>query len=199
MWLNCRVTDDLLHNWEDRLVFRREPIFISPALRLLLPAHTLVLSPAEFRENQYYASLDHQDTYNLYTMDRGGLGVTFMSPAEIDHLQASARQQLMAFQLQRGRGQIYSPDWFESAGVACPTERDLVATETGPMYALRHDTWWSWSTTARRAWLERYITQGRQPCLSPSLPPHFWRRWPTARLLAGTFAPSSGPNCFGSS
>lgn len=200
--LGCRVNEPLIASWEQRLVFEREPVFVTPAERRWLPAGSVVLTGAELRDNYAMAPLDLHDSYNLYAMQRQGLEVAFLTPAEFWDLSEEARQGVMALQAERGRGQIYTEGWLRKLGVTLATgQRDRFTLADGFRFALRHDFWWSLSPEERRRWLQHFVAEGRESCLSSRLRPDQWeqidqRHGPQIRLLAGTFAPTSGPNCF---
>ncbi len=173
------------------MVFEREPVFLSSEEVGLLPTGAVILSAAEFAANSAMAPLDLYDSYDLYRMDRKGLSVAFLTPDEFERLSAAVRQELMAFQARRGRGQIY-------ASLPWATDRDRFTLDGGPRAALRHDVWWRLTMDERRAWLLQFVNEGRESCLSGTLREEQWSRFgPVARALAGTFAPTSGPNCFG--
>ncbi|MFZ5824563.1 MAG: hypothetical protein ACOY94_09570 [Bacillota bacterium] len=200
--LGCRLPEATLASWERRLVFEREPVFVTPAVRRWLPAGAVVLSAAELRENHALAPLDLWDSYGLYRTNRREAEVAFLTPAELWELPEEGRQELMALQAERGRGQIYTEQWLHKVGVSRPGgARDRFEWAGSHRFALRHDAWWTLSPDERRRWLLHFVSEERNSCLSGELSPEEWRRieerhGPQIRLLAGTFAPESGPNCF---
>ncbi|MFZ5814617.1 MAG: hypothetical protein ACOY93_04885 [Bacillota bacterium] len=200
--LGCRITEAIIASWERRMVAEREPIFITAEERRWLPPGSLILTAAEFRENHVMAPLDLFDSYDLYRMNRQGLEVLFLTPAEIGELSEEARLALMALQLERGRGQIYPDGWLRKVGASLPfSGRDRFVNAAGGFFGLRWDAWWALSPEERRRWLLHFVSEGRNSCLSGDLSPDQWE-WidrlhgPQIRHLAGTFAPVSGPNCY---
>lgn len=200
--LGCRVSEATLASWERRIVSEREPFFLTPAERRGLPADAMLLSAAELRENHAIAPLDLWDSYDLYRMRRQGLDVAFLTPAEFWELPETGRQELMALQAERGRGQIYADGWLRKVEAAIATShRDRFAMPDGARLGLRYDAWWALSPEERRRWLLHFVSAERNSCLSGSLSPEFWE-WieqvhgPQIAQLAGTFSPESGPNCF---
>lgn len=201
--LGCRVSDAVIASWEMRLVLEREPIFVTPSASRWLPAGTIKLTGVELGQNFALAPLDLWDTYGFYTMDRKGLEVAFLTPAEFWELPEAGRQELMALQAERGRGQIYTDSWLRKLEISLPSAgRDRFAQPDGSRFALRHDAWWALTPAERRRWLHQFVSQDRISCLSGDLDEDGWARLteqhgPQIRLLAGTFAPHSGPNCLG--
>lgn len=200
--LGCRASDAILAAWEQRIVFEREPIFVTEAERRWLPAGSIILSAKEFADNFAMAPHDLWDSYRLYEMDRKGMEVALLTPAEFWELSEEARQELMALQAARGRGQIYPEAFLRKAEATLLSgARDRIATDDGTRFALRYDAWWALSPEERRRWLLHFVSENRNSCLSGQLSAEQWERidrvhGPQIRLLAGTLSPVSGPNCF---
>lgn len=200
--LGCRVSEATVASWEQRIVFEREPIYVTPAEQKWLPAGTVLLTAGEVRENNVIAPLDLFDSYDLYRMDRSGMEAAFLTPAEFWELSEEARQELMALQAARGRGQIYPESFLRKVDVSLPSgSRDRFNLVDGTRLALRYDAWWALEPEQRRRWLLHFVSEGRNPCMAGELPAEQWERFEQLhgfqiRLLAGTFAPISGPNCF---
>ncbi len=200
--LGCNVSHSLLEAWGRRLVFEREPIFVTPEQQPLLPKGVVLLTREELRANHALAPLDLWDSYSLYQMAREGLEVAFLTPAEVAELPAEARQEIMISQDHRGRGQIYEWGWFDKLGIRLsPDGRDQFTTEDKIKIALRYDQWWALTSDQREQWLTLFVSRDRHPCLAQDLHPDQWERMerlhgPQIRALAGTFAPVSGPNCY---
>lgn len=200
--LGTRVSEATIAAWERRMVFEREPLFVMPELRRWLPTGTVILSSDELRDNYALAPLDLWDSYDLYRMDRRSLEVAFLTPSEFWELPEEVRQALMALQAERGRGQIYTEGWLRKVDARLVSAgRDRFALADGVRFALRHDAWWALDPAERRRWLLHFVSEGRNSCLSGEWTPEQWERierlhGPQIPLLAGTFSPVSGPNCF---
>lgn len=197
------MAEGTISSWEQRLVYEREPIYVTPAERKWLPAGAVVMNSAEVRENHVIAPLDLFDSYDLYRMDRRGMEVAFLTPAEIWDLSDEARQELMALQAARGRGQIYTEGFLRKAEATLVSGgRDrFVAADGISRVALRYDVWQSLSPADQRRWLLHFVSEGRNSCMGGDLPADQWERYTEAhgeqvRLLASAFHPISGPNCF---
>lgn len=200
--LGCRVPEATIASWERRLVFEREPLFVTPEERRWLSPATVILSATELRDNHALAPLDLWDAYDLYQTDRKGTEVAFLTPAEFWELPEEVRQQLMGRQADRGRGQIYTEGWLRKVGVSLAGgSRDRFTLPDGLRLGLRCDAWWMLTPEERHRWLHHFVSGERNSCLSGTLTPEQWERiervhGPQIRLLAGTFSPVSGPNCF---
>lgn len=114
-------------------------------------------------------------------------------------------QALLTLQWQLGRGQIYD------AGIVCswltPDQREyaraytLFGTPDGNKFALDYALWQMLAREAQWHWLAHFISQDRSTCVPNALGDDPWNHIgsqirPHVRQLAGSFAWSSGPNCF---
>lgn len=205
-FLGCALPDSTIAAWEERLVFDPEPLFLSEGDMSLLPAGTLVRSREEFREDFASAPLDLRDTYRTYAVDARADRVALVGASELAALPVRTWRRLAALQGRLDRGQVY--DWAFAARVLGRFPAALRLLEGCSFFAdgrrrviLRHDAWWALAPAARRAWLLAFAGDGQVPCLSSRMGDAVWEGiaqsvGPSVRVLAGTFAERSGPNCF---
>jgi hypothetical protein len=184
--LGCQVDDVTLEAWAKILVFAREPFFLSEHLRQKLPESINVISRNEF--NRRNDSLEFKDAYLTYSVDAAPW-VALLEPAQFRDLGSSLHLQIMMFQVELERGQIYSLEFAQDTlGSECSKlEPDAFAARV----AVRFDTWWSLTRTARHDWLQAVVSEDGLE----SVPLEAISN-PIIRELADSFAISSGPNCF---
>jgi hypothetical protein len=186
--LGCEVDTATLEAWAKVLVFEQEPIFLSNELRQKLPESINVISRADF--NQRDDSLEFKDAYLTYSVGDAPW-VALLEPAQFRDLGSSLHLQIMMFQAELERGQIYSLEFAqEILGSECGRlEPDAFAARV----AIRFDAWRSLSRTARHDWLEAVVSAdggGLQAIPLETITN------PIIRELANSFTTSSGPNCF---
>jgi hypothetical protein len=207
----CVVTAHTRRAWERVLVFPREPVFVTESAVGLLPPETVILERDELAEDFTAAPLELRDSYWTYAVGQDARRVALLAPAEWRSLPSEERAELRGLQWRLGRGQLY--DWSfahdilrNETGVLRRLDAEVFEADGRPMLDLTWDIWWAMSRRARAAWLARYVgtiaSDGEPACLSSTLADPFWAALPArgcgpaVRVLAGTFAGRSGPNCF---
>lgn len=145
--LGCTVPASILESWCHRIVYERQPFYLTePALRLL-PSGLPVYSRAEFSANNADAPMDLVDSYELWNVDRSARWVALLTPGALGLLPADSRTALLRLQWELGRGQIYAlslarqilADWPEALANLTAQVFD---TPSGPHLALDHGAWW---------------------------------------------------------
>lgn len=204
--MGCKISEDLLDSWAERLVFPREPIFLKDDMAKCLLPGTVVLSADEFGANQVAGPLDLRDSYRTYGLKARGLSLALLSPGEFTALPRQTQLDILSFQAEMERGQIYDLHFVASVldnddQLLAVFEPTRFETAQGPKVALRHDLWQSLPKTVQHKWLTRYVSEDEPSCLSSSFSEDRWSDLtqllgPQVRTLAGTFAARSGPNCF---
>jgi hypothetical protein len=184
--LGCEADAATFEAWAKISVFEREPIFLSDKLRQQLPESVHVISREEFREREH--PLEFDDAYLTYSVGEAPW-VALLEPAEFRALGSSLHLQIMMFQAELGRGQIYSLEFAQDVlgSEIEKLEPDVFAARV----AIRFDVWWSLSRTARHNWLEAIVIEDGLTAISAEPVTN-----PIVQELANSFATSSGPNCF---
>lgn len=201
--IGCAVSDGLLERWSSLLVREHAPFFVTEAALSLLPQGAVRLTRSEF--NQMSPGLDLRDSYRTYDVKPEGAFVALIGAAEFRTLPCDARQALLRLQWKLGRGQIY--DLNAIRGMLPVAERPVVegaavfSTPEGEKVALNYEVWHSLSPSGRWRWLLAFVSEDQPACLSGTLSREEWagierQHGSAVRRLAGTFAWSSGPNCF---
>jgi hypothetical protein len=200
--LGCVVSQRLFEHWSSLFVFQQAPFFLTHATQSLLPSGAVCLTRTEFR--QLSLSLDFCDSYATYAVKPEGAFVALINSDEFHAMPPELQQALLHVQWQLGRGHIY--DWQTIRDILTPSEHAAAqsatfATPEGKKVALDYALWQSLSTATRWQWLAQFISEDRRACLSATLSPSAWtwikqQHGPIIRQLAGSFAWSSGPNCF---
>jgi hypothetical protein len=178
--LNARVPAELARRWASWLAPERQPFFLTglQAARLGLTAGERVTDP------------QLRDTYAVW--DDRDLVVAWLDEAEFLRLPRTRRAALLRAQLAHGRAGV--PAVRRWSGVVGPA---AAAQGDGHRFV-----WWP-SLLAGRAEtvLADLVTDGMVPGRLGEVPDRIWHAacslLPGARGLADTFAPGSGPNCFG--
>jgi hypothetical protein len=184
--LGCRVDVATLEAWAKILVFAREPIFLSNDLREKLPEFLNVISRANF--NQHDDPLEFKDSYLTYSVGVAPW-VALLEPAQFRNLKPELQLEIMTLQSELGRGQIHPLEFAQEilGSEFIKLEPDVFSDRV----AIRFNTWWSLSKTARENWLEAVVSEdGLQAIPLEKITS------PVIRELANSFATSSGPNCF---
>jgi hypothetical protein len=184
--LGCEVDDATLEAWAKLLVFAREPIFLSNKLHKKLPESVAVISRNNF--NQRDDSLEFKDAYLTYSVGAAPW-VAMLEAAQFRMLEPALQLKIMMLQSELGRGQIYTLEFAQKilGTEFSKFEPDVFAARV----AIRFDTWWSLSRTARHNWLEAVVSEDGLKSVPLETVTN-----PIIRELANSFATSSGPNCF---
>jgi hypothetical protein len=178
--LNARVPAALLRQWAGWLAPARQPFFLTEqeAAEAGLAAGGLITDP------------QLRDTYQMWADH--DLVVAWLDEAEFMALPQAARARLLRAQLAHGRANVPAVRrWSALAGPAAAAQAD------GHRFV-----WWP-SLLAGHAGevLEDLVTDGMVPGCLARVPDSIWAAaaslLPGARALSDTFAPGSGPNCFG--
>lgn len=178
--LGVDVNPNLLALWQRWLAPEIQPFFVESLRSWPKSGLTGDLS-AELR-----------DTYKVWKLDRS-LKTLWLDEESFFALPRAERARLVRSQVAHGRG-------------AVPTVRqwaDLIDPVTLRSQADGHRfVWWPrLITRCPEAILLRTVATGELPSRHREVPSHTWDRCavllPGARSLAGSFAESSGPNCFG--
>jgi hypothetical protein len=129
-----------------------------------------------------------RDTFELYSVPTG-MACRSITAADFAALPRAERATLVRFQHTAGRSQV-------------PSVRAWPALKTAGQADGHRFVWWPGLLTGReQEILFAYLREGRRPSRHAEVPEPVWEAaaslLPGARGLAGTFAPGSGPNCFG--
>ena len=201
--LGCMISPALVDRWAALLVHEVAPFFVPDAAQALFPQHVVTFSRAEFRH--VAPSLEFCDSYTTWAVHADGTHVALLSPTEFRALPRDTQQALVQWQWQFGRGQVYDACVVQSFLSVSEWEATcahaLFATPDGDKVALDHALWWSLTRASQWRWLMHFLTEDRSICLSNTLTRAQWSHLttfhgPSLRHLAGSFASSSGPNCF---
>ncbi|MEY2471252.1 MAG: hypothetical protein QOK28_581 [Actinomycetota bacterium] len=121
------------------------------------------------------------DTYHLWRIDKS-LRVMWLTEDEFFALPRAERAQLVRQQVVADRG-------------AVPTVRGWADVVDARAQADGHRFVW-WPSLVTKAAVVRHVATGRLVSRHREVKASTWRRLPSARAIAGTFAAGSGPNCF---
>jgi len=191
--LGCQVSEDQFASWEKLLVPEVAPYFYVADIDL--PADSLILSRKTFSAAGF--DLAFRDTYTTYAVSHDAGWVVLLTSAQFDALPLLTQQALLAAQCQHKRGQVYP--WEQVEKFLSPFSVEIeprCVTISGSRYVVLDTKIWALLTPdVRRQWLIDYI-QSDTPtvCLSSEYASRCTN--PIVRQLAGTFAATSGANCF---
>jgi hypothetical protein len=121
------------------------------------------------------------DTYHLWRVDKS-LGVRWLEEDEFVALPRAERARLVRQQVRAGRG-------------AVPTVRGWADLVDARAQADGHRFVW-WPSMITHEIVVRHVEHGRLASRHREVKLSTWRALPSARALAGTFPPGSGPHCF---
>jgi hypothetical protein len=177
--LGIAVSDAQLQRWSFFLAPSYQPFFLTPEQAQVFG---LTLNMPDF-------SPEERDTYQLWNV--GPEQAALLSEAEFLTLDPAQRTELLTIQQEHGRGAVEQAE----------TWRDLlpeVAEQAGGELFI----WWPSLLSERELDIfARLLPRDRSPSLHAEVPEAVWAAagplLPRARELAGSFAPGSGPNCFG--
>jgi hypothetical protein len=188
--LGCKVDDATLEAWAKHLVFAREPIFLSNELREKLPESVNVTARADFNQLDY--PLEFKDAYLTYSVGDAPW-VALFEPTGFRNLESALQIEIMMFQAELERGQICSLEFAQKilGSEFSKLEPDVFSDRV----AIRFDTWWSLSKTARENWLEAVVIKDGLQAISVEVITNPITV-PIILELTNSFATSSGPNCF---
>lgn len=179
--LNIDVPDTLVDQWIE---------WFSPAVQPFLADSDLTASIAE-DSGEVPLAAEVQDTYCLYVLPRG-LQYVWLSEAQFMALPRRTRAALVRAQRTHDRELVPSvKSWAAVVGDRAREQAD------GHRFV-----WWrSLLSGCEEQVLKAHIEDGRRPSRHDEVPEKVWnsaaRALPDARRIAGAFAQSSGPNCFG--
>lgn len=177
--LSVEVDRALLESWRGWIAPRRQPFLVEQGT-------------AGDRDRARDLSPELRDSYTLWKVSEP-FDVLWLEEGEFFDLPRAARAELVRAQVRRNRGSV-------------PTVRrwaDLLDQASIRSQADGHRfVWWpSLLSVDDRDVLTRIVETGEQHSRHREVEPGTWRRAssvvPAAEALAGTFARSSGPNCFG--
>lgn len=179
--LDIDVPPELVERWVAWFAPAEQPFLVDEALagKLGLPVQDASMS-AELR-----------DTYEIYGLP-DGVGVVWLAESQLLSLAKPDRAALVRAQVRQERGVVPSVRSWSSV-------LDHRAAQQGDGHRF---VWWpSLLAGLEEPVLRGYIEEGRRPSQHAAVPEQVWEAaadlLPDARRLAGTFAPASGPNCFG--
>lgn len=192
--LNIEVPDALLRHWQEWLAPDVQPFFLNEQEAAALPRMTTHHSTPVLRGTPPLVTKPHaiRDTFTVWKIDTYLLPV-WLNEEEFNSLPNRTRSQLVRAQAVHGRG-------------AVPTVRrwsDLFGADRLRAQADGHRFVWWPSLIAEHSQdvLRRVISEANAPSRHKEVSPQTWSNCsailPRAKLLAGTFAAGSGPNCFG--
>jgi hypothetical protein len=179
--LNIEVEASLLEHWRAWFAPDPQPFLVDAALAEQLGREpSLTALPDELR-----------DTFEVYALP-DGVGVVWYAEAEFAELPRATRAALVRRQTAYEREHVPSVRrWRDRLGDAVREQADG-----------RRFVWWPHLLEGRAEdILTEYVEDGRVASRHDEVDSRTWRRaaerLPRARELGGTFAASSGPNCFG--
>jgi hypothetical protein len=179
--LNIVAPDALVDRWLD---------WFSPAVQPFLVDSDFAASVTE-HSGEVALTDEVRDTYCLYGLP-SGLQHLWLSEAQFMALSRQTRAALVRAQRTHDRELVPSAKAWEAV-------IGLRVREQGDRHRF---VWWrSLLTGCEEQVLRDYIEDGRRASRHDEVPESVWNSaalvLPNARRLAGTFAESSGPNCFG--
>ena len=179
--LNIEVPDALFERWVNWFSPAVQPFLVDSCLAALVNDHS----------GEIALSAEVRDTYCLYGVP-AGLQYIWLTEAQFMALRRPTRSALVRAQRTHDRELVPSvKSW-----VAVVGDR---AREQGDGHRF---VWWRSMLTGREEFvLTTYVENGRRASRHDEVPDTVWNSamqvLPNARRLAGAFARSSGPNCFG--
>lgn len=192
--LNIEVSDALLASWQDWLAPETQPFFLTKEESVDLPPQTSRPDQPVLRGIPPTVSELHplRDTFQVPNVAHNLIPI-WLSEEEFTKLPAKLRSRLVRAQVDHGRG-------------AVPTVKHW--TDLLDEHLLRQQSdgyrfvWWPSLVKIRPTdILQRVISDEFPPSRHEDVSAKTWTRCadvlPNARRLSGTFAPHSGPNCFG--
>jgi hypothetical protein len=195
--LGISVSDKLLKAWSKILVYPVSPFFLNAEMRTRVSS--LHLTRSEFSAIQ---DLSFHDSYATYEVGSEATWVALLSSAEFKNFSEEVRLELLQLQAQLGRGQLYGFDDYKVLLRKAELEQAQKYTfDFGGkmMLELSHTLWHSFSFETKKHWLEKFISEDRQGCLSSTLGKSEWqaisKHYPAVKHLVG-FVSKSGANCF---
>ena len=179
--LEIDVPDALLVKWVD---------WFAPAVQPFL-ADVELASAIDEHAGDLDLSDELQGTYHFYDVP-SELRYVWLTEAQFGALPRARRAALVRAQRDHGREAVPSVRSWEAA-----IGRDVREQADGHRFV-----WWpSLVAGHEERVLTDFIEDGRRPSRHHEVPESVWDsaadKVPGARPLAGTFAPTSGPNCFG--
>jgi hypothetical protein len=184
--LNIEVPDSLAQRWVEWFCPSVQPFLADDELAAGVTGPGTADDTADER-----LSDEVRDTFCLYGLPPG-VRYLWLDEAQFMALPRLRRSALVRAQHALGREIVPSVRaWVSVTGDAARAQAD------GHRFV-----WWSSLLDGvEEQVLTDYIEEGRRPSRHDEVPEGVWessaRRLPSARRLAGTFAPASGPNCFG--
>ncbi len=191
--LGCQVSEDHFAQWEKLFITDLAPYFYSGGLEL--PDESLILSRKAFSAAGF--DLAFRDAYTTYAVSSAAEWVVLLTPPQFDALPLAAQQALLLEQCTHKRGQVYSWERVErQLQDFLPQIESRCISVSGKRYlVLDAKIWRLFPSDLRRQWLIDFITADTQlNCLSSEYAAKCSNRM--VQQLAGTFAVTSGPNCF---
>jgi hypothetical protein len=197
-FLGIPVSNKLFKTWSKTLVYPVAPFFMTEALKPRVTS--LHLTRSEFRNTIQDSSF--HDSYTTYAIGLEASWVALLGNEELQKFSEEVRLELLQLQTKLGRGQIYAFDDYKEFLQEGEFEQAQTYTfdfEGKMMLELNHNLWYGFSFETQKRWLEKFISEDRQNCLSSTLTKSEWRRinkhYPAVKHLVG-FSDRSGPNCF---
>jgi hypothetical protein len=194
--LGCRVTPAEFTQWQHYFVCDPAPYFLPRGLKL--PPTIQVINRESFATIDL--ELTYRDSYTTYARSSDTEAIAFLTAAQFDALDTITQQALLEAQLDLQRGHVY--DWesvlpYIQACLSLARTRSVV--RNGQTYLVPDKRLWlALEEETRNQWLIDWMSRDALRCLSTTLTEADWSQLNNAAVwqLAGTFANTSGPNCF---
>lgn len=197
---DCSLDDVALENISDLFVPRHDVYFFDgdEILNELLHSGIAVYTREEFGDSFPLFGLHYGVVYHLWMMSRPKDSYAIsVHPSQLATLSNHVLQQLLAKQVEYGRGHIYDMEWLRQLGLP---EKKTVSVKDEDFYFLTWDDWCGFSTGVRTQWIVKWLTRHRSED-APGLSPRLLRNdsrvpYDLVEQYAGRFPRQHRANCF---
>lgn len=201
--LGCPVSPALFRQWRTLLVSTTAPFYLPDAMSHIVPPEVAVVTREELRQQDW--PLAFTDSYALWRVHRDATLVALLAPEEFRRFPPELQTSLLQLQWELGRGQIYAAETLRTvlgplAWATIPHYAQFM-TDDGLKVALDAAIWQALDPAAQWQLLSAFIDQNQPGCCTAAMAPEDWQALaaahpPIVAQLAGSFAWTSGPNCF---
>jgi hypothetical protein len=198
-FLGNRLPARVLKAWSKHFVTDPAPFFLSNDIRPYLN-NQVILSKNEFHAT--LRDLSFHDSYTTYAVKPEASWVVLLSSQQVQDLPDDVRLELLKYQVEMGRGQLYNFDDYKSLLNKVELEQAQPYTfryADKVILELSHNLWQGFSFATQKHWLKKVVSEDRVSCLSGTLSKSQWSAinadYPAIKSLLG-FVDASGSNCF---
>lgn len=198
---DCRITESTLDEIAQSFVPERDVYFFDDEsiAYTCLRCGLTVYSRPEFASAFPLFAVNYGSVYHLWSMKLPqNAFVLIVNPDELKYLSDDIRLNLLARQIEYGRGHIYDMDWFDKLKLPRTRTADVGGKS---FYFLTWDDWWEFSPVIRKRWIVEWLRDWRKEDAAGfefvDFPhPHEGVPYELIKEYAGTFGSASTANCF---